>query len=205
MRIALAAQANNGKDVTCSYLVEKLREITSIVWKRVAFADAVKNIFQEAFSVDRDFIEKWKRIPEPPPGMLINVRKGLQFIGDGFRQIKKDVWIDLALKESHIVISDSRYINEAEKVKSLGGANVLIWRPGHENNDPNPSESQIKTIVDWCLETEQDGQIIFGEDDDSIAGVENYHYFLRNDGTLEDLKNKIDLELIPWLKQKQVI
>src|SRR3990167_3977741 len=97
--ISIFGQLSSGKDCLADYLVNRLNERQMIgEFSRSAFANAVKKVYQDAFGVDRDFVEKWKRIPEPPPGMNINVRKGLQFIGDGFRRIKSDIWIEIALR-----------------------------------------------------------------------------------------------------------
>src|SRR5262252_270201 len=112
--IGIAGQLGNGKDVLADYLVKRLNERRQHaynteaggevlvpnceLWHRTAFANAVKQVFEDSFGVDRAFVEKWKRIPEPPPGLKMNVRKGLQFIGDGFRQIKENIWIEIALR-----------------------------------------------------------------------------------------------------------
>ena len=222
--IGIAGQLANGKDVLADYLVNKLNHLKLEaedysfgvnLWNRSAFANAVKNVYCEAFNVSREFVEEWKRIQEPPEGMLMNVRKGLQFIGDGFRQIKPDIWIEIALRCKNpdgtripIVLSDSRYINEAKHIRANGGLNIVIWRPGMENNDPNPSESQIKPIVDFCVRTKQDGRIFLDENqlceyEEFPDGIQFYDYFMRNDGDVARLYERADEELIPWiLKQK---
>lgn len=206
MIIGAAAQLNSGKDVLCDYLFDKLN--VNGFWKRSAFANAVKNVYERSFGVDRDFIEVWKRDPNPPPGMLMNVRKGLQFIGDGFRQIKSDIWIDIVFRENenkNIIISDCRYINEAKAIKNKNGITVLMHRVGFLNDDPNPSESQIRPIVEFCLNKLKDGAI---PNLSSIAalnppeGIEYYDFFLNNDGTIQDLYNKVDKLLIPFIKEK---
>jgi len=202
--IGIAAQLANGKDVVADYLVQQLNKRNKTgTWVRAAFANAVKKVFEDSFGVDREFVEQWKRNPDPPPGMKMNVRKGLQFIGDGFRQIKENIWIEIALRdETQKVISDSRYINEAKAIYEENGNNIVLWRPGYENDDPNPSESQIYPIVKWCLDTQQDGVIIrnsrgFPKPPD---GIQYYDYFLRNDGTIEQLYSKIDEHLIPLIE-----
>jgi hypothetical protein len=208
MIIGAAAQLNSGKDVLCDYLVKKLNKNSSFSWKRAAFANAVKNVYERSFNVDRDFIEVWKRDPNPPPGMLMNVRKGLQFIGDGFRQIKSDIWIDLVFRDNqneNIIISDCRYINEAKAIKERNGITVLMHRTGFLNDDPNPSESQIKPIVQFCLSSLKDGPI---PNLGTLAGlnppdgIEFYDFFLNNDGTLEDLYGKIDSLLVPFIEAR---
>jgi hypothetical protein len=205
--VCFSSQLGMGKDVASDYICPKLNErAKSGIWQRGAFANAVKEVYCSAFDVDRDFIEKWKRNPEPPPGMLMNIRKSLQFIGDGFRQIKGDIWIEIALRENgkQLVLSDSRYINEAKHAKIKGGINVVLYRPGFLNDDPNPSESQIKPIIEWCVRTQKEGPIVFTEDnlENAPVGIEHYEYYLINDGSIENLYSKLDRLLIPYVERK---
>lgn len=205
--IGCASQIGNGKDVLCDYLVKALNRSRheSNKWHRTAFANAVKDVFESSFSVDREFTEKWKRIDALPPGMLQSVRKSLQFIGDGFRKIRDEIWIEIALRDEtkKLVISDSRYINEAKAVKDKGGFMVVLYRPGFLNDDPNPSEAQIKPIVEFCATYLEEGLIpsydkliyLYGEK--VPEGMRYYDYYIINDGTLDDLYSKIDRLLIP--------
>jgi hypothetical protein len=187
--IGCAGQLRNGKDVTADYLAIKLG------WGRGAFASNVKNIFCEAFGVDLEFIEKWKTIPQPPPGFNKPVRQALQFIGDGFRSIKDAVWIENLLKTSaeSLIISDIRYKNELLKVKELGGKNILIYRPGFLNDDPNPSESVMKEFVINFLQNKKEGLV------KSKGDFELIDFFLINDGTLDDFYIKIDKLVLPYI------
>lgn len=201
MIIGAAAQLNSGKDVLCDYLCKELNKNNDI-WERAAFANAVKNVFEVNFNVDRNFIEKWKREDSPPPGLALSVRKALQFIGDGFRQIKPDIWIDIAFKDcinKNIIISDCRYINEAKEINKRNGITILMYRDGYLNDDPNPSESQIRPLVEYCISNLDDGPIF--HKDDMPLGLENYNYFLNNNGSLNDLYSKIDNLLIPYIEE----
>ena len=148
----------NGKDTAADYLKEKLPSVFGDDYTRTAFASSVKRVYSETFNVPLSFIEEWKVNPECPPGFDMNVRQGLQFIGDGFRKIQGNIWIELAFRNrtDNLILSDARYINELKKIKSLDGTTILVWRPGFENDDPNGSEAQIKPVVDWfkdCYET----------------------------------------------------
>lgn len=185
--IGLAGQLRQGKDVSADYLAEKLN------LKRMAFALNVKRIFCEIFGVDMEFVEKWKTVQTPPPNFSMTVRQALQFIGDGFRKIKNDVWIDLIFRHNpdNISISDVRYINELKEIKKNDGINILIYRPGFLNDDPNDSEAQIRPFVIHFLEKGIEGKV---SDDNENFGL--IDYFIINDGTLEDLYNKIDNYII---------
>ena len=140
--IGVAGQMRAGKDTISDYLT------TIIGFERASFAANVKRVFCETFGVNLEFVEKWKVIPEVPPCFSSTVRQGLQQIGDGFRKIKGDIWVELVFRvlNKNIVISDGRYINELERIRKEKGLNILVWRPGYENNDPNGSEAQLKPV-----------------------------------------------------------
>jgi len=194
MVIGISGQCRQGKDVAADYIAQELG------FARGAFAASVKHAFCEYFGVDMDFVEEWKVRPEPPPGFLMNVRQALQFIGDGFRGIRGEVWVETLFRRAPpgIVISDVRYINELVAGKSRGGVNLLIFRPGFINDDPNSSESQIRTFVDHFLETGQEGRVK-SEGDFGLVD-----FFLINDGTIDDFYAKIDALVIPHLRPSRV-
>lgn len=151
----------------------------------------------QSFNVDRAFVEKWKRIDVAPPGFEQPVRHSLQFIGDGFRQIKPSIWVDWLFRfyeNQDIIISDGRYYSECDAVKAKGGINIGVWRPGHENSIQHPSESQLKPEIDKLKEIMPAGGKI-----DQVESA--FDWFLVNDGSLEDLYATIDNELIPYLKK----
>lgn len=205
--IAVTGQLAMGKDVFCDYLADQLNQISN-EWQRNAFANAVKDTFCNAFNVDREFIEKWKRIPEAPPGFLMPIRQCLQFIGDGYRKIRDEIWIEIALRDTgkNLIISDGRYINEAKAVKNKKGLMFLIYRPGFLNDDPNPSESQIREMLEWSGKYLPEGKI----DLTSLAmrygiyvpyDLQYYDYFIKNDGTVDDLHQKIRDHVVPFVKE----
>ena len=189
--VGFAGQMQNGKDTAADYLFEKIK----FKWadaERASFADNVKRIFCETFNVDRSFVEEWKTKSEIPEGFDSPVRQGLQQIGDGFRKIQGKIWIELAFRDRvrSAIFSDVRYINELKKIKEVGGTTVLVWRPGHENEDSNGSEAQIKPLVDWFASQLADSTGLISLPPPS--GVEYVDHFLVNDGSIEDLYRKID-------------
>lgn len=201
--ICVFGQLMNGKDVFSDYLKIKLDKLNGISWERGSFAGAVKNVYNNAFGVDNEFIEKWKRISDCPEGMLMNVRQSLQFIGDGFRKIKGDIWIDIALrnKEKNSIISDGRYVNEAVEVSKNKGINILIYRKGFLNDDPNPSESGLRPLAEFCDNNCEDGLI-----NKTMVNIpeelKSFDIFIRNDGDLQDFYNKIDNIIFPLIKER---
>jgi hypothetical protein len=214
--IAVAGQIASGKDLLSDHLENKLSfEDKEREWDRIAFGDGLKKVFMDAFNENLSFIEKWKRDPEPPPGYSKTVRQALQSIGDDFRQIHPKVWVNLVFRnDKPKIITDVRYVNEAQAVKNHGGINILLWRPGHENYIDHPSEAQIFPYIYYFSECEKEGVI---EDDwgtmdlymkfmelfktlnlpfsEDVTPKSLFDIFLINNGTPEDLFNKIDLYL----------
>lgn len=190
MIIGVAGQFRQGKDKASDHLAERLG------LGRDAFAFGVKRVFCEYFGVDMDFVEKWKVVDEPPPGFLVSVRKALQFIGDGFRKIKDDVWVEALFGRNPdgIVVSDVRYRNELAAVRARGGVNLLIYRPGFLNDDPNGSEAQIRPFVEHFLSKGEEGRV-FGDGDFGLVD-----FFIINDGDLDAFYRKIDELVTPHLR-----
>lgn len=186
--VAFAGQCRSGKTYSAQYTAKALGI------ERASWASSVKECFCTYFGVDYAFIEEWKTKAETPPRFDMPVRKSLQFIGDGFRQINHNIWVDrlLKIKEGRdIIIDDSRYNSELQRVRELGGINVLMWRPGFENDDPNDSEAQIKILADYFKGTDIDGVV----PPFKMNGPPNSHLvdiFLRNDGNQEQLHAKLD-------------
>lgn len=201
--ISIFGQLMAGKDTLADDLVLSLNKSNDVLWERSAFANAVKDAFCSAFGVDREFIEKWKRINEPPVGMLMPVRQALQFIGDGYRQIVSDIWIQIALRDEskNLIISDGRYINEAKHVKSKGGITVLVYRDGFLNNDPNPSESQLRPLLEYAKEYLSDGKINQRNLKNAPEGLEYFDVFVRNDTDRFGFINKAKGIILPMVKE----
>lgn len=190
--IGIAGQLGNGKDVLAERLETVMKDRFGESWNRKAWADGLKDVFYNSFGVNREFTEEWKRKKETPPGFNISVRESLQKIGDEFRQIKSDVWIDWTFSKlsGNTIITDCRYENELRKIQNEGGINILVIRPDHFNKIDHPSEAQIRNIVEFF--THHEGPT-----------SSNYiDYVIRNDGTLEDFFEKIDNHLVPYISSQ---
>lgn len=215
--IGVAGQAQMGKDTLADRLQEVLNWNSEVQWQRAAFAHGVKEVYADTFGVSREFIEEWKVKDEVPPGFDMTVRKSLQFIGDGFRQIRSSVWVDRPFRTTAPkIISDVRYPNEFEKIKQEGGINILVGRTDKLSDDPNGSEALIKPYVEWALAQECEEavnvhlnakrvmesmgaeEIVSGTD--APEGTDNFHLFVQNDGTLDEFYNKIDNIVVPYIQ-----
>lgn len=203
--IGVAGQAQNGKDTLADRLKLTLNErIGSEFWARAAFAKNVKKVYADTFGVDFDFIEEWKVKTEIPPGFDKNVRQSLQFIGDGFRQIKSTIWLDLAFRNKDVasIISDVRYINEFVRVHDEGGLGILVGRPDKLNDDPNGSEAEIRPYVDWFLKNTT-GNFVKVEEV-SLEGApphsDKFHLFVQNSGTKDELYDIVDNQIVEFVQ-----
>ncbi len=206
--IGIGGQLANGKDETANYLAERLNALCQESWKRNAFANKVKEVFETSFCKNRAWTEEWKRKEMAPPGFKKNVRQCLIGIGDGFRQMNPTIWIDQAFhnQETHQIISDCRYVNECNYIRERGGITILLWRDGFMNSLQNASEQDFMPFIKKCIETQSwtTGETRWKPFEGEIgAGMEMpFDFFLRNEGTIEDLKNKVDNILIPFIHRK---
>lgn len=204
--IGVAGQAQFGKDTLADRLADRLNK-SSLIWNRTAFAKNVKRVYAETFGVDFEFIEKWKTNPQPPPGFDMSVRQSLQFIGDGFRKIKEEIWIDLCFRDqTPQIISDVRYPNEFKRIKKEGGCNILIGRSDKLSNDPNGSESLIRPYVEWALNNLQGDFVDLADvlKCDNLQGYPEFFsmfdLFIRNDGSMEALLQTVDEKVVPFVE-----
>lgn len=198
--ILIAGQMQMAKTTVANYIYSKL---PAQEWNKTSFADPIKKEFCKLFGVDLDFIEKWKNLDEIPPGFNTTIRKGLQIVGDGFRAVKSDVWIQLAYtEEGNLIVADGRYLNELHESFIRGAIIILLYREGYRNYVDNESESQIGELIDWFHDNVSEG--IVGELKNPIKGAECVSIFLKNTGDLQELYGKIDEIVIPYLKLKNI-
>lgn len=178
MIIGLSGYAQSGKDTIASILVEKHG------WKRVAFADKIKE-FAEGLDitfydgarlqdlVKADGWDKAKRFPD--------VRGLLQDIGVSARNTFGEYfWVDQALAqvlndETNYVITDVRFPNEVEAIKSMGGKVGLISRLGVNAVNEHVSEHALANS--------------------------RFDFRIENDGDLKELEETVDWALSEWLSE----
>lgn len=163
--IGLSGYAGSGKDTIAGILVED-------GYTKISFANGVREYalilnpyFVEGFTyqeiISQIGYENAKR-------KYPSIREFLVKIGDGGRQIFGDnIWLRTAFKNCNsnlVVVSDVRYRNEAEYIKSLGGEIWMICRSG-----VGPANA---------VEEKSIGQIVADR-------------LVNNDGTIDDLRKNM--------------
>ncbi len=134
--VALHGFARAGKDTAARGLIE------ADGFTRVAFADAIREALYQAnpyvpsllgVTHLRDLVDEygWEQAKADA-----EVRRLLQEVGQAMRDVAgEDVWLRAALKRARevdgpVVFTDTRYPNEAQAVRALGGIVLRIDRPG---------------------------------------------------------------------------
>lgn len=122
IKLCLISPMGGGKDTMAKILIDEFG------FTRMAYADELRRIANELY----------------PQQMTEHPRETLQWLGATMRELDKDVWInrlDFKMKEysakyvlqygtePNIVITDCRYPNELEHLKSIGFTAVQILVP----------------------------------------------------------------------------
>lgn len=199
--LAVSGSANCGKDTASDYIVNRYNFV------KIAFADRIKRILMDVY--DLDYNNLWGpsnnrsvydvRYKIPDSEEYLTARTGSQAFGDCGRSLYIDTWVDCTFRDikklengyfydyedykgvfknylnpgrKNVIISDCRYINEMNKVKEMGGKVIRIKKtvvPLKGKSGKHSSEMSQVQIMD------------------------NYFdYIIYNDGTIQELYNKID-------------
>jgi hypothetical protein len=166
MIISVSGKARAGKDEVGKALIEK-------GFMRIAFADALKDGVAAVFGLTHEQLygDLKDEVDEFWQDTTRNILQkfGTECLRKGYRD---DIWIKcveraIKMHPGNWVITDARFPNEIEAIKSWGGFTLLVHRPGYESElssdaKQHASETALDGYNDW------DG-IIF------------------NEGTIEDL------------------
>ena len=101
-----------------------------------------------------------------------DIRRLLQVFGTevGRKMFGEDFWVDQAFRGikdlRQVVFTDTRFPNEAQRIKDNGGTVWRVTRPGVEATNGHASETSLD---DW-----------------------NFDYVINNNSTLEDLEVQVD-------------
>lgn len=203
--LGISGQKKSGKDTLANILIPLLQKELGIVFYHESFADSVKNILSMFYytesgnkkKVSREFIEEYKNKEEfIPEGWNMCVRDALINIGDRFREICPNIWIDIVLNKNNNnkVITDVRYENEVFAIKKNPKALIIrVLRKSEFKETGNNSEISLLKF---------DKRIL-----DNYEGVgdkinSQYDYIIRNDGTIKEYEDNININLLPFILSK---
>ena len=164
MLIGLCGGMKAGKDTAFRLLDEMGAPAT----ERRAFAEPMKESFCEFLGITREDFETNKRNKNARITFTVDgevtadytLREAIQRYGDeAHRQVFGELfWVDLTLpfevehSDTTLCVTDARYYNEMQRVRDLGGYNVLIRRtePVDEATEVSAAHSS-ETSIDMSL------------------------------------------------------
>lgn len=181
MIIGLSGYARSGKDTVADHLISTYNftrhsfaaSMKDAMYKLnpIVHADDIGPMRYQAL-VDAYGLDKVKdTYPE--------VRRLLQVFGTevGREMFGENFWVDLVLnnlRSFHTVISDVRFINEADAIRSRGGK---IWRINREGIGPVTGHSS-EVNLDWydfdlVINNDSDIESLNKQIDIAIGGIQN--------------------------------
>lgn len=150
--IGIVGQKRVGKDTLGDFFVDQWG------FQRLKFADPLKDMTRallKSCGVEdpEPYVEGDQK--EYPLHELkgVSTRKIMQLIGHEWVQmVDPHLWAHIwkskveALVNRDVVTTDVRYLHEVKVIREVGGHIIRIVRPGFENQDNHPSESEQKLI-----------------------------------------------------------
>jgi hypothetical protein len=211
--VGLCGMAGSGKGTVGNILVEKHGFVP------LSFAEPLKDAVARIFSWDRTLLEgdsqesrTWRELPCPfwskVFGKPITPRYILQYIGtDVFRNIvNKNVWVESLIKKiddapdgSKFVITDVRFENEMDRIRSIGGVLVLVQRGPlpHWYDDAVSCNGYSETGWNGCIFCDKYPDLHPSEY--SWAGYPYYHSIIKNDGGFDALCENVESRLSDYI------
>jgi hypothetical protein len=177
MVIGIVGRKRHGKDTVADFLTSKYG------YEKYSFANPLKLGAMEMFGLTEEQVfGDQKEVIDPLWGCT--PRQILQVLGTellqydiqnhipAFKEIGRLVWVKNFMRfyknnpDKNLSIADVRFIHEANTIKELGGMVIKVVRPGMPDGDFHASEVEIDHI--------------------------DYDHLIINDGTLQDLYDKVD-------------
>lgn len=202
--ISFSGLIGSGKDAAAQYLIDNHG------FTRVSFASTLKDAVAAVFGWDRilldgvtaesrgwrESVDTWwsKRLDMP----YLTPRWVLQFWGtDVLRQhFHQDIWVasveyQLQRSDYDVVITDARFYNEIQAIKSTGGTTVHMLRgPIPEWYEHAINYNRGENTIGYALSKQALAQSGIHPSEYSHIGIP-YDVTIENNGTISDLHGKI--------------
>ena len=138
MICVLSGHSRSGKDTLGKYLQKNLKDDYYLV----AYATYLKKMCRDMFDLSIDQLYgDLKEVPDkryPKPGTspveYWTPREIMQFVGEAFRKVKPDYWVDKLFdfldrhNIKNAIITDGRHPEEIDVVLDRGGCHVRVLR-----------------------------------------------------------------------------
>jgi len=204
MIVGITGRIGSGKDTIAEYL------IASHSFKKLSFAGSLKDAVAPLFGWDREMLDgitqtsrEWREQIDPWWAKRLDIphltpRWVLQHIGtDVLRQhFHTDIWVaslenKLKQTKDNIVITDCRFRNELDAIKSANGITIRVER-GRKPSWYNTALEFQKGVrhFGWAIARSRLEKEGIHESEYSSVGLD-YDYTIDNNSTLTDLYAKV--------------
>jgi len=169
VKISIFSHMRGGKDTAAAYCMRKI----GYPRIKLAYGDELKRIYHDLFGYSKDVTKD---------------RDGYQWFGQAMRERNPRIWIEkldpilqhsLARRHS-VFLTDMRQPNEYDHLKSNGFVMIKI---------DTPKEIRIQRMLEAGEEVKEE---YLSHDTESHIDSFEYDYVVKNDGSLDDLYEKLD-------------
>lgn len=171
LKIAVTGEMRSGKNLVSKMIID-LNDNRKI--EEIRFAEGIENVI-------------WSYFPEAI-GEGRKPRKHYQIIGQSFRKLNPNIWIEWLENEYHVnvligrvnmIVTDLRQPNEEKWLRDNGFTIIKVETDKEIRIERIKAEGDISDLLDMEHETE--------------INIRNlgYDYLLKNNGTITELENQV--------------